>query len=156
MIETIYVEEAIQNYPRTKFILKKFKKSRIIAINKYAEIFNKRNQNFRIQKANPCLILANKRDGFVLSAPKGFGIGSSKNFYFSHMYNCIYDCRYCFLQGMYSSANYVIFVNFEDFDISIKKIIENNVDSKVTFEFLLFSIVFLRAVSKSSKFTKIT
>ena len=133
MIETIYVEEAIQNHPRTKFILKKFKKSRIISINKYGEIFNKKNQNFRIQKANPCLILAYKKDNFVLPAPKGFGIGSSKNFYFSHMYNCIYDCRYCFLQGMYSSANYVIFVNFEDFDISIEKIIENNIDSKVTF-----------------------
>ena len=133
MIETIYVEDEIQNHPKTKFILNKFKKSRIISINKYGEIFNKRNQNFRIQKANPCLILAHKKDNFVLPAPEGFGIGSSKNFYFSHMYNCIYDCRYCFLQGMYSSANYVIFVNFEDFDISIKKIIENNLDSKVTF-----------------------
>ncbi len=133
MIETIYVEDAIQNHPKTKSILNKFKKSRIISINKYGEIFNRRNQNFRIQKANPCLILAHKKDNFVLPAPEGFGIGSSKNFYFSHMYNCIYDCRYCFLQGMYSSANYVIFVNFEDFDISIKKIIENNVDSKVTF-----------------------
>ena len=29
MIETIYVEEAIRNHPRTKFILKKFKKSKI-------------------------------------------------------------------------------------------------------------------------------
>ena len=133
MIETIYVEDEIQNHPKTKYILNKFKKSRIISINKYGEIFNKRNQNFRIQKANPCLILAHKKDNFVLPAPEGFGIGSSKNFYFSHMYNCIYDCRYCFLQGMYSSANYVIFVNFEDFDISIKKIIENNLDSKVTF-----------------------
>ena len=133
MIETIYVEEAIKNHPKTKFILKKFKKSRILLIDKYGEIFNKRNQNFRIQKANPCLILAHKKDNFVLPAPEGFGIGSSKNFYFSHMYNCIYDCRYCFLQGMYSSANYVIFVNFEDFDISIEKIIENNLDSKVTF-----------------------
>ena len=133
MIETIYVEDEIQNHPKTKFILNKFKKSRIISINKYGEIFNKRNQNFRIQKANPCLILAHKKDNFVLPAPEGFGIGSSKNFYFSHMYNCIYDCRYCFLQGMYSSANYVIFVNFEDFDISIEKIIENNIDSKVTF-----------------------
>ena len=133
MIETIYVEDEIKNHPRTKFILNKFKKSRIILINKYGEIFNKRNQNFRIQKANPCLILAHKKDNFVLPAPEGFGIGSSKNFYFSHMYNCIYDCRYCFLQGMYSSANYVIFVNFEDFDISIEKIIENNLDSKLTF-----------------------
>ena len=25
------------------------------------------------------------------------------------MYNCIYDCRYCFLQGMYNSANFVVF-----------------------------------------------
>ena len=133
MIETIYVEEAINNHPRTKFILKKFKKSRIISINKYGEIFNKRNQNFRIQKANPCLILAHKKDNFVLPTPEGFGIGSSKNFYFSHMYNCIYDCRYCFLQGMYSSANYLIFVNFEDFDMAIQKTIENNIDSKITF-----------------------
>ena len=137
MIETIYIEEAIKNHPRTKFILKKFKKSRIISINKYGEIFNKRNQNFRIQKANPSIILAQKKENYVLPAPQGFGIGSSKNFYFSHMYNCIYDCRYCFLQGMYSSANYVIFINFEDFDIALKKIIENNKNSKLTFFFRL-------------------
>jgi len=31
------------------------------------------------------------------------------------MLNCIYDCRYCFLQGMYRSANYLLFVNYEDF-----------------------------------------
>ena len=70
MIETIYVEEAIKDHSRTKFILNKFKKSRIILINNYGEIFNKRNQNFRIQKANPCLILSNKRDSFVLPAPE--------------------------------------------------------------------------------------
>ena len=133
MIETIYVEEEIKNHTRTKIILNKFKKSRIILINTYGEIFNKKNQNFRIQKANPCIILAQKKNGFVLPAPQGFGIGSSKNFYFSHMYNCIYDCRYCFLQGMYSSANYVIFVNFEDFDIAIKNTIKKNIDSKLTF-----------------------
>ena len=82
MIETIYIEKKIKNHPRTKSILKKFKKSRFIEIDKYAEIFNKRNQNFRIQKANPNLILAHKNDGFVLRAPQGFGIGSSKNFTF--------------------------------------------------------------------------
>ena len=133
MIETIYVEKKIKNHPKTKSILKKFKKSRRIEIDKYAEIFNIRNQNFRIQKANPNLILAHKNDGFVLPAPKGFGIGSSKNFYFSHMLNCIYDCRYCFLQGMFSSANYVIFVNFEDFDMCLKNVIKDNVNTKITF-----------------------
>ena len=67
MIETIYIEDAIKNHPRTKFILNKFKKSRIIEINNYGEIFNKRNQNFRIQKANPDLILAHKKNSFILS-----------------------------------------------------------------------------------------
>ncbi|MDC1375749.1 DNA photolyase [bacterium] len=133
MIETVYVEKKIKEHPRTKFILSKFKKATIIEIDRYGEIFNKRNQNFRIQKKNPDLILAFKNDGYVLSAPEGFGIGSSKNYYFSHMYNCIYDCRYCFLQGMYSSANYVIFVNFEDFDEEIEEVIQGNKDNKTTF-----------------------
>ena len=31
------------------------------------------------------------------------------------MQNCLYDCRYCFLQGMYNSAHYLWFVNYEDF-----------------------------------------
>ncbi len=37
------------------------------------------------------------------------------------MMNCLYDCRYCFLQGMFQSANYVVFVNFDDFFDSIKE-----------------------------------
>lgn len=28
--------------------------------------------------------------------------------------NCIYGCEYCYLQGMYPSANLVVFVNIED------------------------------------------
>jgi len=35
------------------------------------------------------------------------------------MMNCLYDCRYCFLQGMYRSAHYVLFVNYEDFSTAI-------------------------------------
>ena len=133
MIETIYVEKIIKEHPRTKLILSKLKKAKTIEIDRYGEIFNKRNQNFRIQKNNPDLILAFKNEGYVLPTPEGFGVGSSKNYYFSHMFNCIYDCRYCFLQGMYSSANYVIFVNFEDFDKEIEEVIQDNKDKKITF-----------------------
>ena len=60
MIETIYVEKIIKEHPRTKFILSKLKKAKTIEIDRYGEIFNKRNQNFRIQKNNPNLILAFK------------------------------------------------------------------------------------------------
>ena len=131
MIDTIYYENEIKDHPRAEKIFSKFYHARKISINRYSDFFNKKNQNFKIQKKNPSLILAKKHKGFVLPAPEGFGIGGSKNYYFSHMYNCIYDCRYCFLQGMYSSANFVLFVNFEDFDLEIKKLI--NVNKNITF-----------------------
>jgi len=131
LIDTIYYENEIKGHPRAERILSKFNNARKISINRYGEFFNRKNQNFKIQKNNPSLILAKKHKGFILPAPEGFGIGGSKNYYFSHMYNCIYDCRYCFLQGMYSSANFVLFVNFEDFDLEIKKLI--NINKNITF-----------------------
>ena len=100
MIETIYVEEAVRNHPRTQQVLKRFPNAVKIPCERYGEIFNRKAQNFRLQKERPALILAEKFDHFVLEVPEGYGIGGKRNFYFSHMLNCIYDCRYCFLQGM--------------------------------------------------------
>ena len=133
MIETVFVESQIIDHPITERVLSCLPKADLLNINRYQELFNKRQQNFRLQKEKPALILAKKLDNFVLPAPSGFGMDSQKNFYFSHMYNCIYDCRYCFLQGMYSSANYLLFVNFEDFFRSISETIQNNAGSSLTF-----------------------
>ena len=133
MIETVFVEREIMSHTIAKRVLSCLPKADLFEINRYQELFNKRQQNFRLQKEKPALILAKKHDNFVLPAPSGFGLDSQKNFYFSHMYNCIYDCRYCFLQGMYSSANYLLFVNFEDFFTSISETIHNNADSSLTF-----------------------
>ena len=49
-MNTIYIENEIKDHSRTLSILSKFKSSRIIYINKYSEIFNKKNQSFRMQK----------------------------------------------------------------------------------------------------------
>jgi len=49
------------------------------------------------------------------------------------MYNCIYDCKYCFLQGLYSSANYLVFVNYEDFLNQIKNLVTKNKGKSITF-----------------------
>ena len=111
----LYVEEEIQNHPRTLQIRSRFPDDEVIPCARYGEVFNRRAQSFRLQKRRPSLILAKKHRNFVLDTPPGFGIPGTKGLYFSHMHNCIYDCRYCFLQGMYRSANYVVFVNFEDF-----------------------------------------
>ena len=114
-MKRIYIERAIRTHPRTQRVLARYPNAVLIEIDRYGEVFNRRDQNFRLQKKNPALILAQKHDGFVLPTPPGYGIGGAHNFYFSHLLNCVYDCRYCFLQGMYRSANYVLFVNYEDF-----------------------------------------
>jgi spore photoproduct lyase len=116
----LYVEEEIQNHPRTLLIRARFPDDEVIPCARYGEVFNRRAQSFRLQKRRPSLILAKKHRNFVLDTPPGFGIPGTKGLYFSHMHNCIYDCRYCFLQGMYRSANYVVFVNFEDFQWEIE------------------------------------
>lgn len=122
MIDTIYIEREVETHKRALQITKRFPKAHIVSCNRYGEIFNTKAQNFRIQKQNPSLILAKKYGSKVLAVPEGYTLGKPHNFYFSYMLNCMFDCRYCFLQGMYRSAHYVVFVNFEDFkeEIAIK------------------------------------
>ncbi len=126
MIDTIYIEEAVLDHPRTKDILGQFPKAIRIPCGRYGEVFNRNFQNFRLQKKRPALILAEKFDHFILETPPGYGIGGTHNYYFSHMLNCIYDCRYCFLQGMFRSAHLVCFVNYEDFEGAISEKIEKH------------------------------
>ena len=122
MIQTIYIEKEVREHPRTLDICKRFPNATLIECDRYGSVFNSNAQNFRLQKQQPSLILANKHKNHVLPTPPDYGIGGTRNYYFSHMLNCVYDCRYCFLQGMYRSANYVVFVNYEDFLGQIKKL----------------------------------
>jgi spore photoproduct lyase len=119
-MQTIYIEESLLDNTRAQAILARYPRAQVIGCEHYGEVFNPKAQNFRLQKQNPALIIAQKTGKRVLPTPEGFGIGGQQNYYFSHMLNCLYDCRYCFLQGMYPSSNYLLFVNYEDFmqDIS--------------------------------------
>jgi len=133
MIDTLYIESAVADHPRVSEIRRRFSEARVIGCERYGEVFNPKAQNFRLQKQRPALILARKHQKFVLPAPTGYGIGGQRNYYFSHMLNCLYDCRYCFLQGMYQSANYVLFVNYEDFFQQIRDICQQTPDESVYF-----------------------
>lgn len=125
-MQVVYVEKSITDHPRVEAILARFgAKAKVIVCEHYREVFNPKSQNFRLQKQNPALILAHKAKSRVLPTPEGFGIGGVQNYYFSHMLNCLYDCRYCFLQGMYNSANYVLFVNYEDFQADITAVAQS-------------------------------
>ncbi|MGZ8199433.1 MAG: spore photoproduct lyase family protein [Methylosarcina sp.] len=133
MIDTLYIEENILQHSRVTEIIRRFPEARQITCRRYGEVFNPKAQNFRLQKQRPALILAEKYKNFILEAPSGYGIGARRNYYFSHMLNCLYDCRYCFLQGMYQSAHYVLFVNYEDFQINIQQLCAGFPDEDVHF-----------------------
>ncbi len=133
MINTIYIEENIAQHPRTISILERFPNANKIYCERYGEIFNRKAQSFRLQKKQPALILARKHKAYVLPSPIQYGIGAEHNYYFSHMLNCLYDCRYCFLQGMFQSAHYVLFVNYEDFLEEIKTVYSQHENKPVHF-----------------------
>jgi len=120
MVDTIYIEVDVEEHPRTQKILARYPKANKVLIAKYSEVFNSHSQNFRTQKKNPSLILAAKRNKKVIPTPSQYETGGGANYYFSHMLNCVYDCRYCFLQGMLRSANYLLFVNYDEFIDEIK------------------------------------
>ncbi len=133
MFHAIYIENAVKDHPRTKTILERCPRLPQIPCDRFGEIFNRKAQNFRTQKQAPALILAKKHGQLVLPTPAGYGIGDPHNYYFSHMLNCIFDCRYCFLQGMYRSAHYVLFVNFEDFQNAIEKKLNAHQNEQISF-----------------------
>lgn len=129
----IYVEQDVKQEKRVQNLLKKFKNIPEIPVSHYGEVFNRRRQNFRLQKQKPSLILAKKHGTFLNPIPKSYGIGAEINYYFSHFLNCPFDCKYCFLQGLYQSANFVLFVNFEEFQNAILETIQQHQGKTITF-----------------------
>jgi spore photoproduct lyase len=119
MIEVIYHEEGILDHPSARTILARYPRATLIPCTHYKDVFNPGGQSFRLQKQKPSLILARQSGSLVHPVPATYGIGGTRNFYFSHLLNCLYDCRYCFLQGMFPSAHYVLFVNYDDFQNEI-------------------------------------
>ena len=107
--------------PFTKKILSKFPKSQIIEIEHYKDKFNSYSQNFRAQKNSQKLILAKKESPFLYEISDLIQRQDSNFLYTTPMVNCVYDCHYCFLQGMYPSANIILFVNVEDFFEEVDK-----------------------------------
>ncbi|WP_040683764.1 SPL family radical SAM protein [Thermobrachium celere] len=123
----IYVEKRAKDYELTKEILNRFKNANIIEIDHYKDIFCRSNQNFVLQKQSPKLILAVKQNNLIYrGADVCEDFGNKHFFYTSIMMNCIYDCEYCYLQGMYTSANIVIFVNIEDYFLEVKELLKKH------------------------------
>ena len=128
MVDTVYIERSVAQHERAQQVLDRYPKASRVDIDHYGEVFNAAKQDFRIQKQNPSLILAEKQGKLVMPTPEQYETGGGAHYYFSHMLNCVYDCRYCFLQGMLRSANYLMFVNYEEFLAEIKHTAKQHID----------------------------
>lgn len=112
----IYVERDVLEHPTTKQLLARFPVASVIPITHYKDVFNRSKQDLHAQETEPALILAANRGTLIYpGAPVCQSFGEEHFMYTSCIMNCIYDCDYCYLQGMYPGGNPVVFVNLEDY-----------------------------------------
>ncbi|MGI9256502.1 MAG: spore photoproduct lyase family protein [Salinispira sp.] len=113
----VYVEKAAQELPQTAEIIGKLQNNpRIITIEHYGDIFNRPRQRFTMQKTAPALILAVERKNFLYEGNERINSWTQSRLYYNALVrNCVYNCDYCFLQGMHSSAHILMFVNNDCF-----------------------------------------
>jgi len=112
----IYVERDVLTHPTTKQLLARFPAASVIPISHYKDVFNRSRQDLHAQETEPALILAANRGTLIYpGAPVCQSFGEEHFMYTSCIMNCIYDCDYCYLQGMYPSGTVVVFVNLEDY-----------------------------------------
>lgn len=123
----IYVETKVKDHPRTQMILKRFPCAKIVEIRHYKDVFCRSRQSGALQHCSQNLILA-AREGSLLyeGAPVCQSFGNPYFYYTSCVMNCIFDCEYCYLKGMYPSANIVVFVNLEDYFAQVEQMLKEH------------------------------
>ncbi len=125
----IYVEEMVLEHSRTQAILERYPKSKLVQVDDYQNVFGRGRQDFWRQKASPKLVLARKKENLLYQGNDFLQGNESPNFcYTAQVLNCLYDCHYCYLQGMYAGANIVAFVNLEDYFQAAETACENRPD----------------------------
>ena len=111
----IYVEDRVANHPMVQKISSHFRDADIIRIRHYKDVFCRRRQDIAAQKHSQSLILAEKTGELVYKGSRMCQDFDNDNFYYtSCVMNCVFDCEYCYLKGMYPSSAVVIFLNLDD------------------------------------------
>ncbi|MCH2156074.1 MAG: hypothetical protein MK080_08735 [Opitutales bacterium] len=111
----IYHEPETRNTRLGKHVAEKFPEAIWIPVDHYKDVFNRPGQHFQSQKKSMKLILAYKEAPYLYDGSEQAQDFGYTNFtYNTPIANCLYNCDYCFLQGLYPSGNIVLYVNQED------------------------------------------
>lgn len=123
----IYVEQQILDHPITIQLLRHFPEAQIIVIKHFKDVFCRKGQNYLSQYKAQSLIIASKQGKLVYSGAKVCQNFGNEHFYYtSCVMNCLYNCEYCYLKGMYPSGNMVIFINIEDILKEVEQILQQH------------------------------
>jgi len=121
----VFIEKRAANLPKTKEILSKLGDVAVGSLDSYKEIFNRKNQNFDLQKRYPRLILALKEPPFIYPFSDFIQEYDKKGYYITLAKNCLYDCSYCYLRQN-DGGDIVLFVNIEEMLESAKTLPQNS------------------------------
>lgn len=124
---TVYLCDNAAEDPLAKQIAEQVSgngRARIVRIHHYKDVFDDSAQGFLQGKQSRSLILA-KNEGTLIypGAPVCQDFGFQHFYYTSCVMNCVYDCEYCYLQGMYPSGILTVFVNQEDVFREVEKLL---------------------------------
>ncbi len=110
LFEKIYVEKRAAGDENTKAILERLGNPVPEYIDHYKDLFDRKNG-----EEGPSLILAhNPGKRLYEGAPVCQSFGNEHFYYSPAVMNCIYDCEYCFLKGMYPGGSVCIFTDIDE------------------------------------------
>ena len=112
LFENIYVEKNAASDAETERILERVGCHEPQYIEHYKDVFNLRRENSSTGRS---LILArNPGKHLYEGAPVCQSFGNEHFYYSPGVMNCIYDCEYCFLKGMYPGRDICIFTDIRE------------------------------------------
>ena len=121
----VYYETSVKHLEQTKDILKKYKKSEILEIGNYKNIFDKK-LSFQPHKS---FILASVNTA-ISKAPALYW-HKWGGYFFKNSLNCVYDCSYCYLKWAFKNEQNVFFLNYGEIQSQITKTLwesKNNIN----------------------------
>lgn len=117
----LYIERAVWDHPRSERVRQSFPKATIVEIEHLGELTGRKSAVWSYQKRAPKLVLAQKSGQLLYPCSDVAPDFGYANFHYAvPMQNCLYDCEYCYLQGMYNSAHLVLFVNQDEMQQAVK------------------------------------
>jgi spore photoproduct lyase len=112
----------VWDHPRTAAVRTSFPRAQLVEIESLGELTNRKSTVWSYQKRAPKLVLASKTSQLVYPCSDVAPSFGHRHFYYAvPMQNCLYDCEYCYLQGMYNSAHLVLFVNQAEMHEAVRR-----------------------------------